>query len=149
MSKINNKSKTKVVAYRLDGSLFRIYDSARSACRTRHAHPRTIDKCIRGDSLTAFNYMWRRYPANEIPEQIPPLVIKKNDRKNIPIAKLSGSGEIIEIYSSIKKASETNKTDPHSIRDVLNHKYQFAKGIKYRYLEDNELEQYYKNAKKN
>lgn len=53
------KSNERVVAYHLDGRLFRIYESARKAALNRHAHHRTIDKCIRGDILTAFGYMWR------------------------------------------------------------------------------------------
>ncbi len=121
-------SKMKVVAYRLDGSIFRIYDSARIASKNRHAHPRTIDKCIRGDTLTAYGYMWRRYPVNEIPKNIEPLKRKDADLSAIPIVEIDENGNVIRRFDSIKKAGKELGVDPRSIRDVLAKKRKQAKG---------------------
>ena len=101
------KTSFKVVAYRLDGSLFRIYDSARSAAKSRHAYPRTIDKCIRGDTTTAYGYMWRRFEDNNIPTTIEPYQKPTSTKGAIPIVEIDSNGDIIHQYSSIKKASES------------------------------------------
>ena len=130
----------KVVAYRLDGSLFRVYDSALKASKSRHCYKRTIDKCIRGDTLTAFGYMWRRYPSDSIPKSIEPLKKKKVSTISIPIAEISELGEIIKVYSSIRKASKELGLDYHSIRDVLNNKYKTVNGHMFRYLNKDELD---------
>ena len=132
----------RVVAYRLDGSLFRVYESAKKASLSRKGHPRTIDKCIRGDSLTAFGYMWRRYPSDQIPETIEPLEDKKVSNTNTPIALLDDNGNILKHYPSINLAAKDNEVDPHSIRDVLNKIALKAKGKKYRYLTKKEIEKY-------
>jgi hypothetical protein len=113
------KSNERVVAYHLDGRLFRIYESARKAALNRHAHPRTIDKCIRGDSLTAFGYMWRRYPVDSIPEQIEPFQKPTSTFAPVPIAEIDENGNVIHYFESIKNAGKTLGIDPHSIRDNL------------------------------
>ena len=127
------KSNMKVVAYRKDGTLFRIYDSAKKASLNRHAHPRTIDKCIRGESLTAFNYMWRRYPEDQIPERIPPLEIKEKSYESIPIMEIDINGNIVHQYQSIRNASKALIIDSHSIRDNLKGKTKTVKGHIFKY----------------
>lgn len=133
------KSDLKVVCYRLDGSLFRIYPSAEAAGRSGHRNSRTINKCIRGEVSTAFHYIWRRYPSNEIPSRIEPLIISPISRVSKPIAKITSSGEIIKTYPSIRKASIDNHIDAHSIRDNLNGKSNKTKVGIFRYLTDEEI----------
>lgn len=131
------KSNERVVAYHLDGRLFRIYKSAIKAALNRHAHPRTIDKCIRGDTLTAFGYMWRRYPVDSIPKQIEPYQKPATTHAAVPIEEIDENGNVIKQFSSIKSAGKKLGIDPHSIRDNLNGKYKSAKGHKFRYAERN------------
>ena len=133
-------SNCKVVAYKLDGSLFKVYDSALKASKSRHCYKRTIDKCIRGDTLTAFGYMWRRYPSDSIPKSITPLKKSNQSKISIPIAEIDKNGEIIKIYPSIRKASKELGLDYHSIRDVLNNKYKTCNGHMFRYLNKDELD---------
>lgn len=99
-----------------------------------HAHPRTIDKCIRGDSLTAFNYIWKRYDEKEIPNKISPYIKNKNKSQSVPIARIDENGEIISTYPSIKKASEDTGIDTHSIRDVLKGKSKQTRGLRFKLL---------------
>lgn len=134
------KSNMKVVSYHLDGTIFRIYDSAKEASINRKCHPRTIDKCIRGDTLTANGYMWRRFEENNIPNQIEPLRKKEMTYASIPIAEINEKGDVISLFPSINKASKILGIDPHSIRDVLNNKNKKCNGHMFRYLNKNELE---------
>lgn len=131
------KLNERVVAYRLDGSLYRIYESARKAALNRRAHPRTIDKCIRGDSQTAFGLMWRRYPDDSIPQSIEPHQRPNTTHAAVPIEEIDENGNVIQQFSSIKSAGKKLGIDPHSIRDNLNGKYKSAKGHKFRYGERN------------
>lgn len=131
------KLNERVVAYRLDGSLYRIYESARKAALNRRAYPRTIDKCIRGDSQTAFGLMWRRYPVDSIPEEIEPYQKLTTTHAAVPIEEIDENGNVIQQFSSIKSAGKKLGIDPHSIRDNLNGKYKSGKGHKFRYAERN------------
>ena len=79
---------------------------------------------------------------NHIPSKITPYQIKTTTRSIKPIALIDEDGSIIKTYPSIKKASEDNNTNTHTIRDVLTGKYHSAKGNKYRYLDKKEIEIY-------
>ena len=131
------KGTTKVVAYRLNGNIYRIFENASKASLAMHVHYRSIDKCIRGDTLSLHGFMWRRYPTDSIPKKIEPYVVTKRSTKAKRIAKVDENGNIIEIYPSIKKAGLENKMDPHSIRDILSHKYKYSNKVKFVYVEDN------------
>ena len=133
------KRNYKVVAYKKDGTLFRIYDSAREACKSRHAYIRSIDKCLKGERKTAFNYMWRRYLVNDIPLSIEPYKKASNSKVAKPIAEVDEKGDIIKVYPSIRKASKELCIDSHSIRDVLNGTYKKCNGHMFRYLNKEEL----------
>lgn len=128
------KSNTVVACYTLEGKLVKVYPSAKSASKNRHLYPRTIDKCIRGDTLTAKGMQWRRYNKDEVPSQIEPLKISRKKKGSIPVVKLDGSGNIVKTYPSIKQAALDNNLDPHSLRDRLSHKYKFSDKEEYRYL---------------
>lgn len=136
-----NQKQLKVCAYRKDGRLYRVFDSAKEAS-IRRGHPRTVDKCLRGDSLTAFGYYWRRFPLDEIPEKIEINQKEETTTTKSPIALVNESGELIKCYPSIKSAALENNVDPHSIRDVLNGKYSSAKGKKYRRLRKEEAQRF-------
>ena len=78
MPKINYMANYKdrdfvVVSYDLEGHYLVTYTSARSAAISLGIFPRSIEKCIREESSTINNKMWRRYQINEeIPLLIPP-----------------------------------------------------------------------------
>ena len=133
------KKDERVVAYHLDGSLFRIYESARSVAISRHAHPRTIDKCICGDTLTAFGYMWRRYKVDEIPKRIEPLEKPTTTFEPVPIVEIDENGDVIRYFESIKKAGIELGIDSHSIRDNLRGRSKKTNGHMFRYLNKEEL----------
>lgn len=133
---------TVVACYTLEGELVRTYRSAKDASRCRKLHPRTIDKCIRGDVLTVRGQQWKRFPVNEVPTSIPPLEKEEITISNKPVAKLDEKGNIIEVYPSIKNAAEKNGIDSHSLRDQVNEKYKYLGRTKFRYLADEEIEKY-------
>ena len=69
-----------------------------------------------------------------------PYLTKKKSRKAKPIAKIDENGNIIETYPSIKKAGEINHLDPHSIRDMLSHKYNYFNKVKFVYINEKSQE---------
>ena len=132
-------SNTVVACYTLDGQLIRTYRSAKDASRCRNLHPRTIDKCIRGDVLTVKGQQWKRYPVDKVPSSIEPLKIIKPTTSNKPVAKLDEKGNIIAVYPSIKNAAKENNLDAHSLRDQVNEKYKYLGKTKFRYLTEEEI----------
>ncbi len=53
---------------------------------------------------------------------------------------MSCFGNVIKIYSSIRKASKELHVDSHCIRDVLNGLYDKCKGHMFRHLNKDELD---------
>lgn len=136
------KKTTIIACYSLDGKLVKTYKSAAQASRSRHVHPRTIDKCTRGDVLTVKGYIWKRVDSSNIPETIPPLEKKVEAPRFKPVAKLDDEGKIIKTYPSINQACKDNKIDPHSLRDLIGGKYKYDGKARYRYLSDIEIKEY-------
>ena len=126
------KKNFKVVEYTLQGELVEIYDSAKSASIKKHTHPRTIDKCIRGDSLSAKSRLWRRHQEDDIPLRIDPYIKNSNKTTPVKVATIDVNGNIIKIYPSIKNASKELGIDPHSIRDNIKGKTKQTKGYRFK-----------------
>ncbi len=140
MSKDTKKTSYKVVAYRLDGSLYKIYSNAKEASIKMHAHPRLIDKCLREHNYTALKYMWRKYEEDKIPHQIEPLERGFTSNKARRIYEVNEFDEVLCEYSSIKEASVKLGIDSHSIRDVLNNKAKQCKGHYFKYVHQESIE---------
>ena len=124
-----------VACYTLEGELVKVYPSARKAAINRSMHPRTIDRCIRGDVLTAKNLLWRRVEKDHVPTTIEPYEKPVVTREAKPIGKIDELGNVIETYPSLKQAAKSNNMDPHSLRDLLNNKYQYSGKKKFIYLD--------------
>ena len=138
----NYKKGTFVIAcYKLDGTLVRTYESARIASRCINVFKRTIDKAIRENQIV-HNKQWRRFPADEVPVTIEPIVLEPLDRTIKPLALIDENNKVIKAYPSLRNASKDNNVDPHTIRDLLSGKTKTAKGLKFRYLSKEERTQY-------
>ena len=120
----------------------RTYNSAKEASRCLHLHPRTIDKACRGDVFTIKGLQWRRFLVDEVPQTIEKLQLMEIRNENKPIALLDENDNIVEVYPSIKKASETNGIDTHSLSNQLNGKYKYVGKTKFRYLNEAEITKY-------
>ena len=119
-----SKQKDTVIAcYKLNGKLVRVYPSARSAAKSRHLFPRTIDRATRGDLLTAKHLLWRRVDKDNVPLTISPYVKEKHSNIKKKVALVDDNGNILKIYPSLLSAAKENKIDPHTLRDRLNGKY--------------------------
>ena len=134
-SLVMSKQKDTVIAcYKLNGKLVRVYPSARSAAKSRHLFPRTIDRATRGDLLTAKNLLWRRVDKGNVPLTISPYIKEKHSNIKKRVALVDDNGDIINIYPSLLSAAKENKIDPHTLRDRLNGKYSSNNKTKFIYL---------------
>ena len=134
-SLVMSKQKDTVIAcYKLNGKLVRVYPSARSAAKSRHLFPRTIDRATRGDLLTAKNLLWRRVNKDNVPLTIEPYIKEKHSNIKKRVALVDDNGNIIKIYPSLLSAAKENKIDPHTLRDRLNGKYSSNNKTKFIYL---------------
>ncbi len=135
-SLVMSKRKDTVIAcYKLNGKLVRVYPSARSAAKSRHLFPRTIDRATRGDLLTAKNLLWRRVDKDNVPLTIEPYVKEKHSNIKKTVALVDDNGNIIKIYPSLLSAAKENKIDPHSLRNRLNGKYSSNNKTKFKYVD--------------
>ena len=135
-SLVMSKQKDTVIAcYKLNGKLVRIYPSARSAAKSRHLFPRTIDRATRGDLLTAKNLLWRRVDKDNVPLTIKPYIKEKHSNIKKRVALVDDNGNITKIYPSLLSAAKENKIDPHTLRDRLNGKYSSINKTKFNYVD--------------
>lgn len=131
-----SKQKDTVIAcYKLNGKLVRTYPSARSAAKSRHLFPRTIDRATRGDLLTAKNLLWRRVDRDNVPLTIEPYIKEKHSNIKKKVALVDDNENIIKIYPSLLSAAKENKIDPHTLRDRLNGKYPSNNKTKFKYVD--------------
>ena len=131
-----SKQKDTVIAcYKLNGKLVRVYPSARSAAKSRHLFPRTIDRATRGDLLTVKNLLWRRVDKDNVPLTIEPYVKQKHSNIKKKVALVDNNGNIFKIYPSLLSAAKENKIDPHTLRDRLNGKYSSNNKTKFKYVD--------------
>lgn len=132
---------TIIACYSLEGKLVRAYPSAKKAATSIHVFSRTIDKAIR-EGRIIHEKQWKRVDKNNVPNFIEPYVKNETVLSIRPIAEIDEFNKVIATYPSVKKAAEFNHVDPHTIRDMLSGKTKFANGKKYRYLTDEEIEQF-------
>ena len=136
-----------IACYKLDGTFVRTYESARIASRCINVFKRTIDKAIRENQIV-HNKQWRRFPADEVPTTIEPFVSEPIDRTIKPIALIDENNAVIKAYPSLRNASKDNNVDPHTIRDLLCGKTTTAKGLRFRYLTEEERNEFGFEVKK-
>ena len=126
----------RVVAYKTNGTLFRVYLNTKQASRSLKKSDLVISKCIRGEIDTAYSYIFRKCRVDEIPESIPPLLEKK---KTIPkrVVSYTLDGQYVKTYRSINEAGRELHKDTKLIRDCLKGKYMTAYGYRWRYIKEN------------
>ena len=132
---------TIIACYSLHGKLVRTYLSAKKAAISIHVFSRAIDKAIR-EGRIIHEKQWKRVDKNNVPNSIEPYVKNTTILSVRPIAEIDEFNKVIATYPSVKKAANFNHVDPHTIRDMLSGKTKFANGKKYRYLTDEEIEQF-------
>ena len=126
----------RVVAYKSNGTLFKVYLNTKQASRSLKKSDLVISKCIRGEIDTAYSYIFRKFKVDEIPESIPPLQEKK---KTIPkrVVSYTLDGQYVKTYRSINEAGRQLHKDTKLIRDCLKGKYMTAYGYRWRYIKEN------------
>ena len=132
---MSKRKDTVIACYKLNGKLVRVYPSARSAAKSRHLFPRTIDRATRGDLLTAKNLLWRRVDKDNVPLTIEPYIKEKHSNIKKKVALVDDNGNIKKIYPSLLSAAKENKIDPHTLRDRLNGKYSSNNKTKFKYVD--------------
>ncbi|MDO4495258.1 MAG: NUMOD1 domain-containing DNA-binding protein [Clostridiaceae bacterium] len=138
IKKAKVESSTVIRQYDLDGSFLKEFDTLLESSNTVGVGVSSIQKCVSGQRKTAGGYIWIREKRNDQPlNKTDVLNTIKRDSTHIPgentckpVAKIDiSSGEIIEIFPSIKSAAQGVGINPSGIRDVLNGKQKTAGGF--------------------
>ena len=138
IKKAKVESSTVIRQYDLDGSFLKEFDTLIESSNTVGVGVSSIQKCVSGQRKTAGGYIWIREKRNDKP-------LNKTDVLNTirkesthtpgentckPVAKINiNTGEIIEVFPSIKSAAKSVGINPSGIRDVLNGKQKTAGGF--------------------
>lgn len=138
IKKAKVESSTVIRQYDLDGSFLKEFDTLLESSNTVGVGVSSIQKCVSGQRKTAGGYIWIREKRNDQPlNKTDVLNTIKRDSTHIPgentckpVSKIDiSSGEIIEIFPSIKSAAQGVGINPSGIRDVLNGKQKTAGGF--------------------
>lgn len=138
IKKVKVESSNVIRQYDLDGSFLKEFDSLIESSSAVGVGVSSIQKCVSGQRKTAGGYIWIREKRNDKP-------LNKTDVLNTikresthtpgentckPVAKINiNTGEIIEVFPSIKSAAKSVGINPSGIRDVLNGKQKTAGGF--------------------
>ena len=138
IKKVKVESSTVIRQYDLDGSFLKEFDSLIESSNAIGVGVSSIQKCVSGQRKTAGGYIWIREKRNDKP-------LNKTDVLNTikresthtpgentckPVAKINiNTGEIIEVFPSIKSAAKSVGINPSGIRDVLNGKQKTSGGF--------------------
>lgn len=129
-----------VCCYRKDGSLLKVYQSARKAALARGINSRSIDKVIRSTSSFGYGYIWKRYDdEDKVLLNIEPYFQPTTAIGKKAIIKLNSLGNIIEEYESIKDCSIKNNLSRYQIYDLIHDKKKDKDGYIYKYKGDSNL----------
>lgn len=137
-----SKGKFVICAYLSNGELVAQYDSVKEAASSIHASPRSIHKCLKVERATLHKKRWRKFEVGKVIDHIEKYTETVSTRSIKPIAKIDKNNKVSKTYPSIRSASILERTDAHTIRDVLSGKCKLANGNRYRYLTDEEIEKY-------
>lgn len=119
---------SKVHQYSLDGEYIRSFDSMGEATRELGAKSHTgIRKVCEGKLHTSLGYQWRY----EKTDRIPPAEMRKTSSKQV--ASLDEDGNIIQIFDSIKDASNAYHITHHSVYMVCTGRLEKAANTKFIY----------------
>ena len=116
-----NPFHVKIVAYNLDGSLYKIYDSITLAVEDLSLDNGGISRCLQGETRCCGLYMFKYYTENY------PLKIDSYLRyhaNQLKVTIIDTKTKEAEVYGSFRKAAESNKIS----RSTLMSKYK--QGIK-------------------
>ena len=138
IKKAKVESSTVIRQYDLDGSFLKEFDTLIESSNTVGVGVSSIQKCVNGQRKTAGGYIWIREKRNDQPLNKTDVLntIKKESTHTPgentckPVAKIDiNTGEIIEVFPSIKSAAKSVGINPSGIRDVLNGKQKTAGGF--------------------
>ena len=135
--KTKAESSTIIRQYDINGTYIKEYSTLSESSNAVGVSASSIQKCVSGQRKTAGGYIWIREKRNDQP-------LNKTDVLNTikresthtpgenackPVAKINNNtGEIIEIFPSIKSAAKSVGINPSGIRDVINGKQKTAGG---------------------
>lgn len=132
------ESSTVIRQYDTNGTFVKEYDTLSESSNTVGVGASSIQKCVSGQRKTAGGYIWIREKRSDQPlNKIDVLNTIKKESTHTPgentckpVAKINiNTGEIIEVFPSIKSAAKSVGINSSGIRDVLNGKQKTAGGF--------------------
>ena len=129
MNKRVTHKKSLIYQYSLKGEFIKAYSSCVEAGKANYLYPRVIEKCTRGELLSAGNYIWKRVEPHTSRKNIKIInIIEKRTYSPIKVDQYDLNGNFIKSYFSINEASRENHIDNKCIRDTIKGRQKTAGG---------------------
>lgn len=135
--KTKSESSTIIRQYDINGTFLKEYNTLSESSNAVGVSASSIQKCVNGQRKTAGGYIWIREKRSDQPlDKIDVLNTAKKDSTYTPgensckpVAKINiNTGEIVEVFPSIKSAAQSVGINSSGIRDVLKGKQKTAGG---------------------
>lgn len=127
--KNNSYKSIKVYQYDLDGNFISEFSSTREAERETGISHTQIGNCCNGKLNTAGGYVWSY-------DEYEKIEVKKDSKKKSVVQIDPETYELINVFESLKDASERTKTNKNSISNVVREISHTANGYKWMFYED-------------
>lgn len=136
INKSNNVIKTVneiICQYDLSGKFIAEYNSIANAAKENGIEEYMIRRACTGIRDSAGGYQWRKFNADNKPNQIRPLEKKKSKGEARCVIQFDLNENIMNEYSSVSEAVRMTGINSKSIRDAANEKQKHAGGYKWKY----------------
>lgn len=124
--KANEKRKVAVLAYQLDGTFYKEFESISLASRETGVHIFVIEQCLNGNNQRGGNYQWKKKEDN-FEEKISSYQ-KRIKSTAVKIEQYDLNNNLLNTFNSILEASKITGVSRRSIMRVCNGEQNSTKG---------------------
>lgn len=138
ITKVDKKIFKRILQYNLLGSFVKEWPSIKEAANFYNAKPHNISQCCNEVSKTSCGYIWKfyqnNYPLNiEVNLSNSQLLKASTLSKCLKVYKCDLKGNILNVYNSVKEASQDNSLLPTQITDCLSNRRKTCKNFIWKY----------------
>lgn len=125
---IDNSDNT-IYQYDLNGNYIQSWPSCKEIQRQLNFNAGYIGKCVSGKRKSAYNYLWTNYKQDKIDSYLSKI------GKPVQVGQYDLNGNLIQIFPTIKEASQITHTDASLISKVCKGTRKSASGYLWKYIE--------------
>ena len=132
--KLTGYGKKKVFQFNLDGTLVKVWNSAKDVEDSTGMNASSISLACSGKIAQAYGYLWSR--TEDVSDKLDSVQMKLSRRKNRKVFQYSLDGVLVKSWNSIQEAANATRVDGSGISKVCRGKQAQTGGYIWKYHDD-------------